>query len=219
MENIFCDVFGLKFTSNIVYDVIHKTNAYEIKSKIDKNNKSRINFTYKEGEYLYVYNIEKYDNYSGTKIMKKVIELAKALSVKYIELCDYAMFNLGDYQDISIALAPFHIITTGMSWYNKLGFKSDNTSNELEENEKKINKLFSEQVDTINCKLFAESFPNIDIDKKTLKEIFVELKKTYINKKPDRKKMTYVQSCLLQEITLNLFYELSYDPTLKYYIV
>ena len=60
MEDIFADTFGLKFTSNIVFDSIHNTSAVEIKSIINENNKSKINFTYKEAEYLYVYNIEKY---------------------------------------------------------------------------------------------------------------------------------------------------------------
>lgn len=57
--------------------------------------------------------------------MKKIIGLGKKMNVKYIELCDCAMFSLGDYKDISVAMTSFHIITTGTSWYNKLGFKSE----------------------------------------------------------------------------------------------
>jgi hypothetical protein len=217
MEDIFADTFGIQFTSNIVFDAIHNTNAFEIKSKISENNKSIINFTYKEAEYLYVYNIEKYENYSGTTIMKKVIELGKKLNVKYIELCDYAMFNLGDYKDLSLSLAPFHIITTGSSWYNKLGFKSDNTNDEILENEKTINLYLCDLVDNEYCERFQEEFPEIDIKNKTLKQIFIYLKQTYVNNKPERKKMTYSQSYLLEDLTLDLFYILSYEPTLRYY--
>lgn len=217
MEDIFADTFGIQFTSNIVFDAIHNTNAFEIKSKISENNKSIINFTYKEAEYLYVYNIEKYENYSGTTIMKKVIELGKKLNVKYIELCDYAMFNLGDYKDLSLSLAPFHIITTGSSWYNKLGFKSDNTNDEILENEKTINLYLCDLVDNEYCERFQEEFPEIDIKNKTLKQIFVYLKQTYVNNKLERKKMTYSQSYLLEDLTLDLFYILSYEPTLRYY--
>jgi hypothetical protein len=217
MEDIFADTFGIQFTSNIVFDAIHNTNAFEIKSKISENNKSIINFTYKEAEYLYVYNIEKYENYSGTTIMKKVIELGKKLNVKYIELCDYAMFNLGDYKDLSLSLAPFHIITTGSSWYNKLGFKSDNTNDEILENEKTINLYLCDLVDNEYCERFQEEFPEIDIKNKTLKQIFIYLKQTYVNNKPERKKMTYSQSYLLEDLTLDLFYVLNYEPTLRYY--
>ena len=217
MEDIFADTFGLKFTSNIVFDSIHNTSAVEIKSIINENNKSKINFTYKEAEYLYVYNIEKYENYSGTTIMKKVIELGKKLNVKYIELCDYAMFNLGDYKDLSISLAPFHIITTGSSWYNKLGFKSNTTNNEILENEKIVNLHLCELIDDEYCERVKENFPEIDITKLSLKQIFVYLKRTYINNKPERKQMTYSQSYLLEDLTLDLFYILCYEPTLRYY--
>jgi hypothetical protein len=217
MEDLFADTFGIKFTSNIVFDSIHNTSAVEIKSEINENNKSKINFTYKEAEYLYVYNIEKYENFSGTTIMKNVIKLGQKLNVKYIELCDYAMFNLGDYKDLSVALAPFHIITTGSSWYNKLGFKSETTNDEKIENEKIINLYLCNLVDNKYCERFEENFPEIDIKKKTLKQIFVYLKKTYINNKPERKKLTHSQSYLLEDLTLDLFYILSYESTLRYY--
>ena len=59
MEDIFAETFGIKFTSNKVFDVIHKTSAFEIKSEINKNNLCKINFTYKEYEYLYVYSTYK----------------------------------------------------------------------------------------------------------------------------------------------------------------
>ena len=217
MEDIFADTFGIKFASNIVFDSIHNTNAYEIKSVINENNKSKINFTYKEAEYLYVYNIEKYENYSGTTIMKKVIELGKKLNVKYIELCDYAMFNLGDYKELSICLAPFHIITTGSSWYNKLGFKSETTYDEILENEKIINLHLCELIDDEYCERFKENFPEIDITKLSLKQIFVYLKQTYINRNEERKKLTYSQSYLLEDFTQDLCYILSYEPLLRYY--
>jgi hypothetical protein len=219
MEDIFAVTFGIKFTTNLVFDVINNTTAFEIKSIINESNKGKINFTYKETEYLYVYNIEKYENFSGTKIMKKTIELGKKLNVKYIELCDNAMFNLGDYTDLSIALAPFHIITTGTSWYNKFGFKSDNTSNEMIENEKIKNLSLIDIVDGRYCKRFKENFPEYDINKKKIKEIFDYLKRTYINNKRERKKMTHSQSYLLEDLTLDLFYILSYEPTLRYYFV
>ena len=219
MEDLFADTFGIEFTSKIIFDSIHKTNALEIKSVINENNTKKINFTYKEAEYLYVYNIEKYKNYSGTTIMKKVIELGKKLNVKYIELCDCAMFKLGDYKDLSICLAPFHIITTGFSWYNKLGFKSDATNDEILENEKIINLYLFDLVDDEYCERFQETFPEIDIEEKTLKQIFVYLKEIYINNKPERKKMTYLQSHLLEDFTLDLYDILSYEPTLRYYFV
>ena len=38
MEDIFADAFEIKFTSCLVFDDIHKTNAIEIKSKINEKN-------------------------------------------------------------------------------------------------------------------------------------------------------------------------------------
>lgn len=219
MEDQFADAFGMKFKSKIVFDGIKKTSAYEIKSEINESNNIKLNFTYKEDEYLYVYNIEKFNNFSGTTIMRKVIELGKKLNVKYIELCDYAMFNLGDYKDLSICLASFHIVTTGSSWYNKLGFKSESTNDELIENEKIINLYLCDLIDEEYYERFQESFPDIDIEEKTLKEIFVYLKQIYINNKPERKKMTNTQSKIVEDLTLDLLYKLSYEPSLKYYFV
>lgn len=219
MEDIFADAFGMKFISKLVFDGIKKTAAYEIKSKINENNKIKLNFTYKEAEYLYVYNIEKYENFSGTTIMKKIIDLGKKLNVKYIELCDCAMFNLGDYKDFSICLASFHIVTTGSSWYNKIGFKSDTTNDELLKNEKLISLYLCDLIDDEYCERIQESFPEIDIEKKTLKQIFDYLKQIYINNKLDRKKMTNNQSKIVEDLTLDLLYILSYEPSLKYYFV
>jgi len=219
MEDIFADKFGIKFTSNLIYDHIHNTSAFEIKSEINKNNKARLNFTYKNLEYLYVNNIEKYKNYSGKKIMKKVIELGLKLNVKYVELCDYSMFSLGDYNGLSIALAPFYIITTGSSWYNKLGFKSDKTLDEIIENDKIINQLLIDIIDIKYCEKFQEHFPEIDIKLKSLKHIFMYLKKHYINNKTERKKMTYLQTQIMEDLSLELYYILSYEPTLKHYYI
>jgi hypothetical protein len=218
MEDIFADTFGIKFTSKLVFDGLHNTSAFEIKSEINEVNTTKLNFTYKEGEYLYVYNIEKYKDNCGTEIMKNVIELGRKLKVKYIELCDYAMFNLGDYNNVSIALAPFHIITTGSSWYNKLGFKSNKTNNEIIENEKIINQFLSKIIDIEYYNQIQQCFPDIDTNS-SIKEVFLQLKTIYINNKPDRKKMTYSQSQIIENLTLDFCQILDYEPTLRYYIL
>ena len=100
-----------------------------------------------------------------------------------------------------------------------MGFKSDATNDEILENEKIINLYLFDLVDDEYCERFQETFPEIDIEEKTLKQILVYLKEIYINNKPERKKMTYLQSHLLEDFTLDLYDILSYEPTLRYYFV
>ena len=61
---------------------------------------------------------------SGTDSLDKVYKLAQMIStVKYIELEDVAELDECGYK---INLAIIKILTKGESWYNSLGYVSDN---------------------------------------------------------------------------------------------
>lgn len=213
MEELFGSIFGLTFKSTNIVDRLHNnTNAIQL-----KNEDNKIIFVLKELEYLYVNNIQKYGDYTGNEIIQNIIQIGKLLNFRYIELNDCAMFNLGEYNNFSIALAPFEIITSGMSWYNKLGFKNDNTDDEILKNKQISNSHFDNLISTKLLSKFNEHF--IDTHEKTLKHIFMHLKYNYINRNKNRIKMTYEQSDILEELTLELCDILIYETTLRYDIV
>jgi hypothetical protein len=217
MEQIFNTTFGIIFKSNICHDRIHNTEAIEIKNKIHK-----LNFIVKKFDYLYVNNIAKYkdDTYNliiGKEIIHRVIIIGKILKVKYVELNDFSMINLGDFKEYSIALAPFEIITTGTSWYNKLGFKSQLFTEEKLKNEKINNTQFNNLIEDYKLlNQFNEHFA--DTNGKTLKQIFMYLKKNYINRNNDRIQMTCQQSNIIEILTIYLCDILHYETNLIYYL-
>ena len=223
MEKQFELLFGLSFETKLIFDRIHNCDAIQI-----KNAENKIIFSVKDLEYLYVNNIQKYCDKNqvqvgGKEIMNRIIQLGGILNVKYIELNDCAMINLGDYKEFSIALAPIEIITTGISWYNKLGFISKNSDEEIIENEKINNTLFDELICTEfgykKLDRFKENFKEIDYDGKTLKQIFGYLKETYINRDHKmRKKMTLRQSDIIEELTIDFCDILCYETTLRHYL-
>jgi hypothetical protein len=215
MEEIFNKTFGITFKLNVCQDRINNTEAIEIKNEIHK-----LIFTVKKFDYLYVNNIAKYkdDTYNvifGKEIIKRVIIIGNFLKVKYVELNDLAMINLGDFKEYSIALAPFEIITTGTSWYNKLGFKSESFTEEKLKNEKINNTQFNNLIDDYKLlNQFNEHFS--DTSNKTLKEIFMYLKRNYINRNNDRIKMTCQQSNIIEILTIYLCDILHYETNLIY---
>jgi len=74
--------------------------------------------------------------YKGSTNLKKIIDYAKKLNenskiIDSIGLRDAGYFK--EYEDISLYI--LYILSTGISWYNYFGFKSDNFENEKEYNQ------------------------------------------------------------------------------------
>jgi len=86
------------------------------------------------GQYIYIHNIEKCSQLTGTEKLKRVIDFGKHIKVKYIRLYDGSC--VASNTCLFIALASFEILTTGNSWYNKFGFRSP--TSDLEESYNKF---------------------------------------------------------------------------------
>lgn len=80
---------------------------------------------------------------TGTEILQKMEEVAKKLFIKTISISDGSMIEIkkDKIAKISIPLAPLSILSSGRSWYNKMGYVTDN----------------QEEVDTCNAMIIRES--------------------------------------------------------------
>ena len=68
-------------------------------------------------------------HYSGTETLDRLELLIRGLNnnIKYMYLDDQSYIT---YEDFNLNLGIMYILTNGMSWYNKLGFKQENYKEE-----------------------------------------------------------------------------------------
>ena len=127
------------FFSESEFNIIFLGNAVNIKTKDDVNCLSL---------YFYEDNILIKSLYkcgiTGSKSLKKVEEVAKLLT-KSIKLIDASSINKCG---VEIDLAIIKILTNGQSWYNSLGYYSDNYKDEIRHNKNILD---------LSCKDFFES--------------------------------------------------------------
>ncbi len=113
----------------------------------------------------------------GSKSLKKVEEVAKLLPIKInsINLMDASSINKCG---VDLDLAIIKILTNGQSWYNSLGYYSDNYKDEIDHNKNILD---------LSCKDFFESVFEKCFEKflvSNSKEIINNKLKMYGNKKP-----------------------------------
>lgn len=113
----------------------------------------------------------------GSKSLKKVEEVAKLLPIKInsINLMDASSINKCG---VDLDLAIIKILTNGQSWYNSLGYYSDNYKDEIYHNKNILD---------LSCKDFFESVFEKCFEKflvSNSKEIINNKLKMYGNKKP-----------------------------------
>lgn len=89
---------------------------------------------------LYILQINKTNDITGTSIITKIISIAKHANVNKITLIDNSQIACENNE--SFKLYMFHILSTGMSWYNKMGFFSLNHERDYDTNKRHINKNF-----------------------------------------------------------------------------
>lgn len=97
----------------------------------------------KNSKWLHVDSLDKCDADKGPQLLEAILSFAEAIPVEQITLIDAA------YVDIcgeGVPLAPLKIVTTGMSWYNRFNYFSDNFSDEREYNQGVINRLFTDLI-------------------------------------------------------------------------
>lgn len=117
---------------------------------------------------------------SGTDSLDKVYKLAQMIpTVKYIGLEDVSGLDSCDY---NINLAMIKILTKGESWYNSLGYVSDNYEIEKTKNKEIIEMKYEEFVDRVYYGLNLEKFK-----KENTREAYKD-KIDFLNKLNERNK-------------------------------
>lgn len=115
-------------------------------------------------DYIYITSLNKC-GITGSNSLKKVEEVAKLL-LKSIKLMDASTINKCG---VELDLAIIKILTNGQSWYNSLGYYSDNYKDEIAHNKNILD---------LSCKDFFES-----VFEKCFKKFLVSNSKDTINNK------------------------------------
>jgi hypothetical protein len=97
--------------------------------------------------YIYIKSVKRCGDITGTVLLENIFKLAQELlNIEYIELIDESGILI--CEEI-ISLRTIKILTTGQSWYNKLGYKSTNYIKELEFNSKIIKQKYKSFIESI----------------------------------------------------------------------
>ena len=159
------------FFSESEFNIIFLGNAVNIKTKDDVKCLS----LYFHEDYISITSLDKC-GIPGSKSLKKVEEVAKLLpNIKSINLMDASSINKCG---VDLDLAIIKILTNGQSWYNSLGYYSDNYKDEIDHNKNILD---------LSCKDFFESVFEKCFEKflvSNSKEIINNKLKMYVNKKP-----------------------------------
>lgn len=132
LESIF-DPKEFNIAKEFIIDSISRTNAQIIKiTPVSYNNVNCVTFAINDTS-IYVELLDRCNNNSGTNLLKLVEQFSKTIpKIEYIELVDKSKITTSC--GFSVDLAVLKILTTGMSWYNSLGYISDDYENELRAN-------------------------------------------------------------------------------------
>jgi hypothetical protein len=148
--------------------------------------------------------------------LQKIIAFGRHLHVKYIELADESMVDSNTCKS-SVALAPFDILTTGSSWYNKQGFKSEDHDNDTTQNTIISNNLFDDTIPIEITTKFKKEFSDITTTRKTIKDVLLELKKRYL-KREYTESLNHQQCETIKDLTMHLYETIHYNNTLKLFL-
>lgn len=101
-----------------------------------------------DNEYgLYVSDLHKTPLYRGFEIINKLVLLCKDCNLKFITIDDDSFIIWNDYR---LSLGHLKILTTGMSYYNSLGFKQKNYEYDIQNWNIYINSNFLETLNSLN---------------------------------------------------------------------
>jgi hypothetical protein len=141
------------------------------------------------GQYIYIHNIEKCSQLTGTEKLKKVIDFGKHIKVKYIRLYDGSC--VASNTCLFIALASFEILTTGNSWYNKFGFRSPTS-----DLEKSYNTFIGEIpfITLIDFDIFLQNIHTYIFLSKKFKKYYYKEKNIFINQLKYIKNSVFLKS-------------------------
>ena len=153
---------------------------------IDKHQRSCVDFTIKE-DLIYVDWLTNCSSGSGTTLLHKVEQIAIEMGILKIELMDASQITTPCNKGVSLQVLS--ILTTGKSWYNKLGYVCEQQSEIDSYNNSVIQMKFSDFIDIIHNiieknfendllrfqTLINELFSIIDFES-TVQEVFIKIK-------------------------------------------
>jgi hypothetical protein len=153
---------------------------------IDKHQHSCVDFTIKE-DLIYVDWLANCSSGSGTTLLHKVEQIAVEMGILKIELMDASQITTPCKKGISLQLLS--ILTTGKSWYNKLGYVCENQSEIYSYNNSLIRMKFADFIDRVYDiiekkyekdslrfqTLINELFSILDFEE-TVQEVFIKIK-------------------------------------------
>lgn len=153
---------------------------------IDKHQRSCVDFTIKE-DLIYVDWLTNCSSGSGTTLLHKVEQIAIEMGILKIELMDASQITTPCNKGVSLQVLS--ILTTGKSWYNKLGYVCEQQSEIDSYNNSVIQMKFSDFIDILHNiieknfendllrfqTLINELFSIIDFES-TVQEVFIKIK-------------------------------------------
>jgi hypothetical protein len=130
-----------------IYDITYDTVNKEYKIFTKGNNNLCVAFTIENENILYIEKLSKCVK-SGTDTLDKMDSLAKKLGMGELHLVDGSGIN---DCGVNVSLSKLLILATGESWYNKMGYKSENDDIEKEVNEeirkRNVNQFITECIE------------------------------------------------------------------------
>jgi hypothetical protein len=119
-------VFGKKYKVNYkqLREFGNIKHSYEILDKYENGCITFHSYVNENKQCLHIDSLHRCSDSSGTHLIKLIEKLAKNINIQYTSLWDVSRLKLGECENINIKLAHIHILATGESWYNKLGYKS-----------------------------------------------------------------------------------------------
>jgi len=171
---------------------------------------------------LHIDYLNKCSGNGGAKLLNKIEQFAFSLpsSINKITLQDVSSINLCKTY-ISCSLANLYLLTTGESWYNKFGFKSDNYENEKEHNRKVIeltmNDAFNKMPtlpkdEIINSITYLLRENSQKVLEQNVKSVFTKLKNVLLKEKENCDDI--LDHLEVMADFINGFYLLEYSPYL-----
>ena len=131
-KNILCSKLKRTFGKRFVCKA-SKENLYTLSNK----KKECLNLELSPDS-LYVLQLKKCPDSSGSMIMKKLENVAKEMHLEHIDLADGQSleFECGRKKGLSVLIKYINILADGESWYNKLGYKSNSHDAEVVHNKR-----------------------------------------------------------------------------------
>jgi hypothetical protein len=180
IKNVFTNDF---YDVSLIRNETHQT--YSINIKNTTENCITITFDY-NNQLIFIDYLSKCGNITGTQLLQKIDNLVSELNktsssqtkpaFKSVELFDDSTihFSYPIYPDVSVKLSTFKILTTGESWYNSMGYKSNDYDNEKTHNA-------SIRLQPLNVFLKTKLQPYVDKEINKLAKMRDEMKIESIN--------------------------------------